>query len=58
MQQVLLITSYEIWNVQKRKDQPWEELSINFFHLKTDFLHSKTSYKDERACLWKQLNWN
>ena len=29
-----------------------------FFILKTDYLHLKTSYKDESACLWKQLKWN
>ena len=32
-----------------------------FFTLKTDYLHLKTSYKDESACLWrqlKQLKWN
>ena len=28
------------------------------FILKTYFLHLKTSYKDENACLWKQLKWN
>ena len=28
------------------------------FILKTDYLHSKTGYKDESACLWKQLKWN
>ena len=32
MKQVLLITLYQTWNVQKRKNQPWEELSIVFFH--------------------------
>ena len=26
--------------------------------LKTDYLHIKTGYKDESACLWKQLKWN
>ena len=31
--------------------------SIRFI-LKTDYLHLKTSYRDESACLWKQLNWN
>ena len=28
------------------------------FILKTGFLHLKTSYRDESACLWKQLKWN
>ena len=28
------------------------------FILKTDYLHLKTGYKDEIACLWKQLKWN
>ena len=56
---MLLINLYQIWNVQKRKDQPWEELSINFFFiLKADYLHLKTGYKDETACLWKQLKSN
>ena len=27
------------------------------FILKTDFLHLKSGYKDESACLWKQLKW-
>ena len=31
--------------------------SVSFI-LKTDYLHLKTSYKDESACLWKQLKWN
>ena len=34
MLQVLLITLYQIWNVQKRKYQSWEELSIFFFCFK------------------------
>ena len=34
MRQVLLISLYQIWNVQKRKNQPREELSIIFFHFK------------------------
>ena len=29
-----------------------------YFILKTDYLHSKTSYKDESACLWQQLKWD
>ena len=55
---MLLITLFQIWNVQKRKDRPWEELSIIPFILKTDYLHLKTGYKDESAWLWKQLKWN
>ena len=31
--------------------------SISSF-LQTDYLRLKTSYMDESACLWKQLNWN
>ena len=27
------------------------------FILKTDYIHLKTNYKDESACLWKQLKW-
>ena len=34
MEQVLLITLYQKWSVHKGKDQPREELSINFFHFK------------------------
>ena len=28
------------------------------FIMKTDYLHLKTDYMDESACLWKQLKWN
>ena len=58
--QVLLITLYQICNVQKRKDQPWVELSIIFFRFKnglSDYLPLETSYNDESACLWKRLKW-
>ena len=30
----------------------------NSFILKTDYLHLKTGYRHENACLWKQLKWN
>ena len=55
---MLLFTFFQIWNVQKRKNQPLKELSITFFHFKTDYLHLKTDCNDERACLRKQLKWN
>ena len=55
---MLLITLGQIWNVPIRKDQPWEELTIIFFHLKTDYLHLKTRHKDQSGCLKKQLKWN
>ena len=28
------------------------------FIIKTDYLHLKSGYSDESACLWKQLKWN
>ena len=36
------------------------ERSCQFFPfiLKTDYLHLKSGYKDESACLWKQFKWN
>ena len=41
--------------VKTNHERSWQSFS---FILKTDYLHLKTGYKDESACLWKQLKWN
>ena len=43
---------------KKRKTNDERSCRSFSFNLKTDYLHSKTGYKDESACLWKQLKWN
>ena len=58
MQQVLLITSYQIWDIQKVKTHHKRSCQSISFVLKTDYIHSKTSCVDESACLRKQLKWH
>ena len=58
MYQVLLITLYQIWNVQKGKTNHERSCQSFPFISKTDYLHLKTGYKDESPSLWKQLKWN
>ena len=43
-----------------KNEKPTLRGAVNPFRsfLKTDYLHLKTVYKDEGACLWIQLNWN
>ena len=58
MQQVLLNTLYQIWDIQKVKTNHKRSCQLIPFVLKTDYLHSKTSYMEESACLRKQLKWH
>ena len=58
MQQVLLISLYQIWNIQKRKSNHERSCQSFSFILKTDYLLLKTDCNDESACLWKELKWN
>ena len=43
---------------KKRKTNHEKSCQSLSFVLKADCLHLKTCYKDESACLWRQLKWN
>ena len=45
------------WMSKKGKTNHEKSCQSILFRVKTDYLHSETSYKNESACLWKQLKW-